>query len=169
VNYGNDLEELTRRSRISLHIAPFSWLHQRVMDGIVAGGFFLMRKHPSNFVPYALHRVIQQIDRGESIDPAKVESLVNSYRRLNEISDSSEHIRQLASMKALHELPLLDQISFADEADCKRLIGQFARSNELAAHTANTQRQYVLDHFTYESQMRRIVGQMTELIRKEAA
>ena len=39
VAYGRDLEELTRQSKINLQIVPFSCLHQRLLDGLVAGGF----------------------------------------------------------------------------------------------------------------------------------
>jgi hypothetical protein len=165
VQYGVELEELTRRSKISLHIAPFSWLHQRVMDGYVAGGFFLMRKHLSNFVPYQLNRAA---DRGES-DANELQRLIGEYRRLNEISDPVEHVRGLAEAGALHELPRLGEISFSDASDCARVIERFIRQPELAEKIAGEQRQYVLDHFTYESQMKRIVGEMGELIRKEAA
>jgi hypothetical protein len=185
VQYGAQLEQLTRRSRISLHIAPFSWLHQRVMDGYVAGGFFLMRRHISNFVPYELKRAIQQLTTHDSQltkeDPhpsplpeyrargKELEVLVSEYRRLNEISDPVEHVRGLAEVGALHELPRLGEISFSDASDCERVIERFIREPELAERIAGEQRKYVMDHFTYESQMKRIVGQMGELIRKEAA
>jgi hypothetical protein len=166
VQYGAQLEELTRRSRISLHIAPFSWLHQRVMDGYVAGGFFLMRRHLSNFVPYQLNRLIEQ---WELVDDAELHRAIAEYRRLNEISDPVEHVRGLAEAGALHELPRLGEICFSDVKDCERVIEQFFREPELAQRIAGEQRKYVMDHFTYESQMKRIVGQMGELIRKEAA
>ncbi|MEM9883982.1 MAG: hypothetical protein AAF800_13805, partial [Planctomycetota bacterium] len=48
VAYGPDLEALTRRSRINLQIIPSFCLHQRLLDGLVAGGFFLVRHHPSD-------------------------------------------------------------------------------------------------------------------------
>ena len=42
------LEDLTRRSRINLQIVPFITLHQRLLDGLVAGGFFLVRDNPAD-------------------------------------------------------------------------------------------------------------------------
>jgi hypothetical protein len=169
VNYGDNLEELTRRSRISLHIAPFSWLHQRVMDGYVAGGFFLMRRHLSNFVPYELNRFAERRERGEAIDDARLGCLMEQYRRLNELCDPIQHVRELAADRALHELPLLDEISFADQKDCERLISHFTNNSQDTERVASQQREYVLKNFTYASQMKRIVGEVSGLIRKEAA
>ena len=40
VAYGPELEQLTRRSKINLQIVPSFCLHQRMLDGLVAGGFF---------------------------------------------------------------------------------------------------------------------------------
>jgi len=45
---GPDLDRITRHARINLHLAPFSFAHQRVLDGVSAGGFFLLRDHPKN-------------------------------------------------------------------------------------------------------------------------
>ena len=48
--YGTELEMLTRRTQINLHIVPFSCVHQRLLDGIACGGFFMIRDHPANHV-----------------------------------------------------------------------------------------------------------------------
>ena len=49
IQYGPELERLTRRSKINLVLEPFfSVSHQRLLDGLVAGGFFLVREHPGN-------------------------------------------------------------------------------------------------------------------------
>src|SRR5947209_7796530 len=54
VAFGADLDELTRHSAINLQIVPFLCLHQRLLDGISAGGFFLIREHPSDVAPQVL-------------------------------------------------------------------------------------------------------------------
>ena len=139
------------------------------MDGYVAGGFFLMRRHLSNFVPYELNRFAERRERGESIDEAQLGCLMEQYRRLNELCDPIEHVRALAADRALYELPLLDEISFADRAQCERLIAHFTSDSKESERVASQQRQYVLENFTYASQMKRIVGEISDLIRKEAA
>ncbi len=44
---GHALDDLTRRSRINLNLEPYPChTHQRLLDGLSAGGFFLIRNHP---------------------------------------------------------------------------------------------------------------------------
>src|SRR5262249_20137523 len=57
--YGAELEELTRRSLINLQIVPFACVHQRLLDGLVSGGFFLIREHPVNRIPADLTALVE--------------------------------------------------------------------------------------------------------------
>ena len=44
IDYGRDLEALTQQTRINLQLEPFiPTQHQRLLDGLAAGGFFLSR------------------------------------------------------------------------------------------------------------------------------
>jgi hypothetical protein len=54
VAYGEALRELTRRAAINLQIVPYLCLHQRLLDGLAAGGFFLVRQNPNDVHPQAL-------------------------------------------------------------------------------------------------------------------
>jgi hypothetical protein len=54
VAYGEPLRELTRRAGINLQIVPYLCLHQRLLDGLAAGGFFLVRQNPNDVHPQAL-------------------------------------------------------------------------------------------------------------------
>ncbi len=58
--YGPQVAEVTRRAKVNLQLLPFSCLHQRLLDGIVAGGFFLIRAHPSDDAIHGLHGFIAQ-------------------------------------------------------------------------------------------------------------
>jgi hypothetical protein len=42
------LAAIYRASRINLHLTPHGAVHQRVLDGLCAGGFFLMRYRPGD-------------------------------------------------------------------------------------------------------------------------
>ena len=49
MQYGPDLEALTRRSKILLQLEPYAcYTHQRMLDALLAGGFTLVRSHPIN-------------------------------------------------------------------------------------------------------------------------
>jgi hypothetical protein len=54
VAYGEPLRALTRRAAINLQIVPYLCLHQRLLDGLAAGGFFLVRQNPNDVHPQAL-------------------------------------------------------------------------------------------------------------------
>ena len=45
IRNGSDLRELYRSSRINLHLSASASLHQRVIDGFLAGGFMLLPRH----------------------------------------------------------------------------------------------------------------------------
>ena len=52
VKPGEDLENLVRKSRINLQLEPFAcFTHPRLLNGLFAGGFFLIRDHPFNRLP----------------------------------------------------------------------------------------------------------------------
>ncbi len=59
VEYGPALEKLTRASKINLQIIPSLCLHQRMLDGLVAGGFYIVRDHPNNVV---MPRLLKALD-----------------------------------------------------------------------------------------------------------
>jgi hypothetical protein len=60
VAYGEPLRELTRRAAINLQIVPYLCLHQRLLDGLAAGGFFLVRQNPNDVHPQALLNFLEQ-------------------------------------------------------------------------------------------------------------
>lgn len=45
-----DLPRIYRASKINLQVTPHGSVHQRLLDGLAAGGFFLMRWHPGDAV-----------------------------------------------------------------------------------------------------------------------
>ena len=58
VAYGADLVTLTRRTKVNLQVVPYPCLHQRLLDGLVAGGFFLARRHLSDVAPQAMSNLL---------------------------------------------------------------------------------------------------------------
>src|SRR6185437_9747895 len=54
VSPGLELNDLTRRSAINLQIVPYLCLHQRLLDGISSGAFYLVRRHMSDIAPQAM-------------------------------------------------------------------------------------------------------------------
>ncbi|MDB5173294.1 MAG: hypothetical protein JWN51_2067, partial [Phycisphaerales bacterium] len=51
---GQAAQELARSAAINLQIAPYLCLHQRLLDGISGGAFFLVRGHVADVAPQAM-------------------------------------------------------------------------------------------------------------------
>lgn len=186
VAYGPALEELTRRSRINLQLVPFSCLHQRLLDGLVADGFFLIRHHPID----ALTRDLAHFLRSHV--PAPVNTLAETMpllsaqprrdlekllRRLAVVVDGNDpdpiaNFRRhtAAGNGYLYDtLPGLEETSFNDEAELETRVKKFLNAPQERQRLVAAQRQFVETHHTYEAGMRRIVGAMARLIARENA
>jgi hypothetical protein len=46
----DDLGAIYRASKINIQVTPHGAVHQRLLDGLTAGGFFLLRRHPGDEV-----------------------------------------------------------------------------------------------------------------------
>ncbi|MFQ5590135.1 MAG: hypothetical protein ACE5HE_03130 [Phycisphaerae bacterium] len=63
VENGYDLRCVYQASTISLHVSGFGSVHQRLLDGLSSGGFFLVRHNPGDFIGEAAVELADIIDR----------------------------------------------------------------------------------------------------------
>ncbi|MFH1416772.1 MAG: glycosyltransferase, partial [Planctomycetota bacterium] len=68
VEHGRPLGRAFRAAKISLHAGCNSALHQRVLDGLCAGGFFLIQEKPSD-LSHALNHAILRHVRESNLSP----------------------------------------------------------------------------------------------------
>ena len=184
VQYGHDLEELTRRSKINLQIVPFGCLHQRLLDGIAAGGFFLIREHPIDDLMTDIHafcgtrlpshidtlegamKVLDEPDRGalrdlidrytsKTILPGEL--MIPQYRR--RMNDGIEY--------TLRGLPRRRETSFTDQPTLTAAIERYIASPDMRGQVWRDQVEYVERHQTYESQFRRILATIVRRLEEE--
>ena len=177
--YGAELEELTRRSRINLQIVPFSCFHQRLLDGLVSGGFFLIREHPVNHIPADFTAFVET-----NFDPSirttdaarkivsdelrpRFEELLAAYRRLNDQPDPVLRVRTFKERSMLQKLPRLDEVCFGDEATLRERLIRFADDRDARREVSANQKEFVERAFTYEAHMRRVVREIHSLISLE--
>ncbi len=184
VAYGDDLADLTCRARISLHIVPYFYLHQRLLDGLVAGGFFLVREHPSD-----TWRLRWKAFVDTHIDPA-CSTLADARRTLSPslqaqldalLAESHDTCLihgydNLASYRRLHaegldflyeDLPRRDDVSFADASRCADLLQLYLEDADARGAIAREQRAWVQRHYTYEAGMARAMARIGALIARE--
>jgi hypothetical protein len=185
VAYGPQLEALTRKSKINLQILPYSCTHQRLLDGLVAGGFYLIREHPidlmlrdvgelyplllpphASTVQEALRDVLpEHRDRLQSLL-----SFVDLAADLPEGRDPIAVYRQdmeLGLDFVYTALPRLQEVCFRDGASATALINRFVSDETARKQIAQEQRSHVERHFTYAAGISRVLARVRELIGSE--
>lgn len=188
IAYGPELEATTRRTRINLQIVPYFCLHQRLLDGLVAGGFFLVRHHPTDDLLPGFSRLLEtRFDpevhsvedaraaaRGELRD--ELEWWLDRTRNIADIGfdvDIVQWVRGCQQADLLgrdaHALPDLGEVSFADADQLRERIDRFMNDSDAASRIAQRQRSAVETRLTYTAGVGRAVRNISALLRDEAA
>lgn len=188
VDYGADLEELTRSAAINLRLEPYPTLsHQRMIDGLFAGGFFLSRRFaPDQLFTDLLTLVDQHAAPGiETLGEAR-QRIDSVYRdRLDQLAQEcsecygegsewdpvvagriSESIGVLRSGQPA--LPGLTDIEFNDQNQLRACVQRFVSDPEERRSIQSRQRQAALATFSYTSGMQRVFREIRDRIRTEA-
>ena len=179
VAYGKDLEELTRRAKINLQIVPFSCLHQRLLDGLVAGGFFLIRHHPlddlradlaawlEDLEPY-----IRQIRDTKDLPLSRRDEIKRLTDAINAMTLDGDNDpiktyrrHQEEGVEYLYNvLPRHDEVTFSDQKSLRAKVVSFLADSDRRVDVAEAQRGFVESTLTYESGLRRVLDRMARLI-----
>lgn len=187
VKYGPELEALTRRSKINFALEPFfSVSHQRLVDGLVAGGSFLVRHHPknaliqevSNFlatrVPASVTTAAEARRLMSAEDQVAFDALADQFAPLTEFADPVEFVRTseracLVRPGDAEPLPGLAAISFSDAAELEARVLRFVNDPGLRADVASRQRETMETRRSYAAGIGRIVKEIGTLLADELA
>lgn len=180
VAYGEQLEELTRRSRISLQVVPFACLHQRLLDGLSAGGFFLVRRHPFDTNFPRLHRLLDTCCDGVPATADEALRLIDPAQRseLQALFDegfghgypADEMVwNVIVGDHPGHELPDSDRVAFGGAEEFAQRVRQYLANDHERQQIAKRQAAYVQTNFSYVSQMRRVVDAIAQRLAGGAA
>jgi hypothetical protein len=182
IQYGPALETLTRSSRFNLQIVPYHCLHQRLLDGLVAGGFYLVRQHRADtaarelidfLLAHAPHAHNLEAARRSLSAPLRAQldvlaALLKPAIATSEQDDPVEAARAWHEMRLAEAgqevLPHFGLTSFDDAQTLRTAIARFAADPELRESVQQEQRQSVIDRFTYEAGLGRVVAKMHELL-----
>ena len=186
VAYGPDLEELTRRTRINLQIVPSICVHQRLLDGLASGGFFLVRHHASDtllpelaaFLQTHFDEDIQSVDQAHRSAPPDVRAGLDEllqraqcYSQLDQPIDLIQWIRCCQRGRLFDDvgtlLPRLDEISFNDAAGFDACLGRFIDDEPARRDVADAQRHAVEQRLTYAAGLRRVIHEIGQRIHSE--
>jgi len=180
VENGHELRCVYQASAINLHMSTYGTLHQRLLDGLAAGGFFLVRYHPSDFVHEAFRLLTayvrdKQITRPTEVPfeelPAELADLLRQADARRGRTDRRErfaitrakldriaHVSRLGhELAAAGVLPHFERIVFHDAASFASLADHFLACQDERRRLATEMRDVVLAKFTYEATIRRVL------------
>ncbi|MCH7839660.1 MAG: glycosyltransferase family 1 protein [Planctomycetes bacterium] len=179
---GRELLCIYRASRINLQLMPAGFIHQRALDGLAGGGFFLTRVNPTELRGKTLRLLDTRIDElgltstRELMECAdeKLQTLLKGYfewldRADPDAPDLFVGLRLAAELLQSDEVfPRFKEIVF-DSADEFAVVAErFLADGSLRRDVADEMRQAVLEHFSYRPEMDRFLRAMAKYL-KEAS
>lgn len=168
VEPGADLEALIRGAAINLNLEPYACVtHNRLLTGLAAGGFYLIRSHPMNtLIP----------ELASALHGGAVELNLLEQARCLCFGDHDDPVEQVRAYERAGVvvagqplLPRLDEVSFGDAAACRNRIERFMRSPELRRSIVTEQREMVMSRLTVTEGMKRALARVRERLCEEAS
>ncbi len=166
---GYDLRCVYQASTISLHISGFGSVHQRVLDGLSSGGFFLVRRNPGDFVgevgiqlAAAIRRTgVETMEQLGALDCPDVQRYLRQFREAGLLLPSDnepgipavlEYLEAMTDdpVNASQRLPRFLEITFDTEEGFAERAEFFLAHPDQRATIASKMRQAVHRQYTYD-------------------
>lgn len=186
IPHGPALGAAFRRAKVNLHAGCNHALHQRVLDGLAAGGFFLLRRHaadsasglaravvnhvhehgltpPAEFLGTDMSQpwgtIYQHICRDKGTDPSEPLQLnERNWARLNRIALACEE-------KAPDQLwPELNEVTFGSKAEFVERLEWFMTEPDRRRTVVESIRKPVLKYFSYDALMNKTLSWMLDAL-----
>lgn len=180
---GPDLLAIHRASRINLQLMPAGFVHQRALDGLAGGGFFLARAIPYDLAGDVVEPLIARLDalglttsdQLASCRDAELIQLLSRYLGQPFEPRWATDPAVLPSLRILREIvhpvrafPRFKHILFDDADSFSLLADRFLTDDALRTDIAKEMRCGVLTHYTYEATMQRFLTGMTDWLNARA-
>jgi hypothetical protein len=183
----SDLAKIYRASKINIQVTPHGSVHQRLLDGLAAGGFFLLRWHPGDAVG-RIYRELLAWCRENSVNSddelhAKADGHVREiFARINYLEGSTPQTRVFSVFDVMNghadsdfmtsadsiwdayeQVAFNDGVELADKV--KRFLGDDAARQQIAA----SMREAVIGRGSYGAINRRLLAMIQNDICSEVA
>ena len=184
VGYGKPLEDLTRQSKINLQVVPYFFMHQRLLDGLAAGGFFLVRLSATDLLMRRLHAFLTAAGLPASVaarqealaalDPAgraELETILADGGALagHDLIDPIELVRSAQASGLLRRadgggelIPHLDRTGFRSADELTSAVRTYLADEPLRRRTVDDQWAFLEERFTYRVGMSRMTRWLAE-------
>jgi len=180
---GRELICIYRVSKINLQLMPSGFIHQRALDGLAAGGFFLTRLTPHDLRGRTLRKLINRvrqlgINSTEALlagDDEMLARLLHEFyaEHLNHMTSHYPNLHQVLEVKAevLYPDEVFDnfeRIGFDSPDSFAQRANTYLADERLRTDTASSMREKVVEHFSYQAAMRRFLEAMTTYLQEVA-
>jgi hypothetical protein len=181
VQPGEPLEQLTRDTRINLNLEPYAcFSHHRLLDGIMSGGFFLVRRHPTQRLLIELRDFLVEHLPGSPATSQEALAGVDDQNRqaLQTLLDQAKRIAWTLDGDPVEQLrcweradlvpagsealPGLEAVSFDTPEHCQALIRQYLDDTHSRTKTVASMADSIAGRLTFESQMQRVIQQISD-------
>lgn len=181
VTYGPELESLTRDAAINLQIIPSVCTHQRLIDGVAAGGFFLIRGYPSDRVlppltaflrdhlPPHVHRLPDaraHLTPGLRTELDRLLDDAADFTDFGETVDPIDFARGGVEGRVFdpHEPPLpgYDDVAFNNATELAAALDRFLHDADTRAEVVARQQRSIRERLTYRAGLDRAVREIAD-------
>jgi hypothetical protein len=163
------LRAIYQASKINLQITPTGAVHQRLLDGLAAGGFFLMRYCPGDVVEQLYRQLfewchandVSNNDELRSRATTQVQELLAQVKSLLgidpfELSGGFIDVLRLAAdgqyiRSAASIWPEYDQVSFGSAQQLRERVDFFLKHPDQRTQITHAMREPVIARFSYRS------------------
>lgn len=178
---GRELVCIHRASRINLQLMPAGFIHQRALDGLAAGGFFMTRWVPEDFRGRWLRslvglldecRIRNQIEVFASQDPRIKQAWIERFGELS-WGQTETDLYQQAMLSAELEypdevFPDFERIAFDSKESFGERADDFLGDPNLREKIAGSMRAVVVERFSYRAAISHYLSAMSAFLRWQA-
>ncbi len=184
VKAGEELELLTRRSKINLQLEPHAcFSHARLLSGLFAGGFFLIRDNPFNHLTQDLLNFVDRhldssicnvVQARQAIKEQHREALEATLARCACLSEQVDPIGMVRDWQRggtlipqSVSLPRLADVLFDSRASLETSIKRFINNPQLRYDISSEQRQNTQSRLSYKAGLDRATRTIARLLATE--
>jgi len=171
-----DLGAIYRASKINIQVTPHGAVHQRLLDGLAAGGFFLCRWHPGDFVGRIYQELAAWSDRhgirsDEELYARADERVANMIAQINRLEGSPPDRREMTVFDVMNGhrdtnfmtsadsiWPQYEEVAFDTRGELEQKVRRFLTDDAARVQIAASMRQAVVERASYTSISRRLLG-----------
>jgi hypothetical protein len=175
-----DLSKIYCASRINIQVTPHGSVHQRLLDGLAAGGFFLLRWHPGDAVGLIYRELldwctVRNVRSDAELHARADDSVRQIIARINECETSTPQNRQMSVFDVMNGhadmnflgtadsvWPEYDRVAFNTRDELEAKVRHFLSAEQERRELSDSMRQGMLEKFSYASISMRLLNMIAD-------